>query len=100
MPFTRQEAEDEAIRRWYRLPPHLRASIDDAETYSYRLDSEIDFVSATGKRRLIGAWLIREFFRARAAEAAEIAALADAQAEDNLAEILADLPAITPSRAA
>jgi hypothetical protein len=69
MELSKQEAEAEAIRRWYRLPPHQRQTCEDAEAYAIRLDQVLDFKSVTNRARLIGAWLIREFFRAKAAEA-------------------------------
>lgn len=69
MELTKAEAEAEAIRRWYLLPSHQRQSCEDAQAYAVRLDQELDFRSVTSRARLIGAWLIREFFRAREAGA-------------------------------
>ena len=84
MELTKQEAEAEAIRRWYRLPPHLRQTCEDAETYAVRLDEELDFRAITNRARLIGAWLIRELFRARAATANDdIEAFQEALNEDD-----------------
>lgn len=68
MELTKAEAEAEAIRRWYLLPPHQRQSCEDAQAYAVRLDRELDFHTVTSRARLIGAWLIREYFRARDAE--------------------------------
>ena len=68
MELTKQEAEAEAIRRWNRLPLHQRQTCEDAEAYAIRLDQTLDFQSVTNRARLIGAWLIREMFRARAAD--------------------------------
>jgi hypothetical protein len=68
MELTKAEAEAEAIRRWYLLPPHQRASCEDAQAYANRLDLELDFFAVTSRARLIGAWLIREFFRAKDAQ--------------------------------
>jgi hypothetical protein len=67
MKLTKAEAEAEAIRRWYLLPPHQRQSCEDAQAYANRLDLELDFHTVTNRARLIGAWLIREFFRAKEA---------------------------------
>ena len=69
MELTKTEAEAEAIRRWYLLPPHQRQTCEEAEAYALRLDQQLEFKSVTNRARLIGAWLIRELFRARAAEA-------------------------------
>jgi hypothetical protein len=90
MELTKAEAEAEAIRRWYLLPPHQRQSCDDAQAYANRLDRELEFHTVTSRARLIGAWLIREFFRAREAredDAIEAfqAALNEPDAGDDLA---------------
>jgi hypothetical protein len=58
--MTKLEAEQETVRRWYLLPPHLRETYEQAEAYAIRLDRELDFPSVTERRRLIAAWLIRE----------------------------------------
>jgi hypothetical protein len=66
--MTKEEAERETIRRWYMLPEQERDSYEAADAYAYRLDLELDFHTVTLRRRLIGAWLIREVSRSRAAE--------------------------------
>ena len=58
--MTKQEAEQEAVRRWYLLPDHLRETYEQAEAYAVRLDYELEFQTVTERRRLIAAWLIRE----------------------------------------
>jgi hypothetical protein len=58
--MTKQEAELEAVRRWYLLPEHQRETYEQAEAYALRLDYELDFHTVTDRRRLIAAWLIRE----------------------------------------
>ena len=58
--MTKQEAEQEVIRRWYLLPEHERETYEQAESYALRLDGEMDFYTVTERRRLIAAWLIRE----------------------------------------
>ena len=63
--MTKQEGEQEAIRRWHLLPEHLRDSYEAAEAYAVRLDLELDFPTVTSRRRLIAAWLIREVTNAR-----------------------------------
>jgi hypothetical protein len=66
--MTKQEAEQEAIRRWYLLPEHLRDSYDHAEAYALRLEHELDFYTVTSRSRLIAAWLIREIATVRRLE--------------------------------
>jgi hypothetical protein len=63
--MTKQEAELEALRRWYLLPEHLRDSFEHAEAYAMRLDQELDFFTVTSRQRLIAAWLIREITTTR-----------------------------------
>ena len=58
--MTKQEAEQEAIRRWNLLPEHQRETYEQAEAYALRLDLELVFPSIMAPRRLIAAWLIRE----------------------------------------
>lgn len=67
-PLTRQEAEQEVIRRWYLLGEHERQTYEQAEAYAVRLDAELDFPTVTERRRLIAAWLIREICNARRLE--------------------------------
>jgi hypothetical protein len=80
MELSKQEAEAEAIRRWYRLPPHQRQTCEDAEAYATRLVVALEFYSVTGRQRLIAAWLIRELFRTQA-EDKRLAALPSDEAE-------------------
>ena len=70
-PMTKAEGEAEAVRRWRLLPPHARATCEDAETYAARLNLELDFPTVTDRKRLIAAWLMREMFRLREQAAAE-----------------------------
>lgn len=58
--MTKQEAEDEVVRRWYALPESERDSYEQAEAFALHLDAEMDFYTVTERRRLIAAWLIRE----------------------------------------
>ena len=67
-PMTKQDAEQEAIRRWNLLPEHLRDSFEHAEAYAMRLDHELDFYTVTSRQRLIAAWLIREITNVRRLE--------------------------------
>lgn len=64
--MTKQEAQFEAVRRWYLLPEHQRETYEQAEAYAIRLDYELEFQSVTERRRLIAAWLIREVTKVNA----------------------------------
>ena len=65
MRIMKQDAEREAIRRWYLLPAEERQTQDDGANYSHRLAGELDFESITTKQKLIAAWLIREIEQIR-----------------------------------
>lgn len=66
--MTKDEAQQEAVRRWYLLPAHDRQTYEQAEAYAIRLDLELIFPSYTDPRSLLAAWLIREVTKARATE--------------------------------
>ena len=78
MEMTKLEAEAEAIRRWYELPEDMRRSPDDAEIYAMHIASDLNFHSIISRERLVGAWLMRELFRAKEAEKAAEAARSEA----------------------
>ena len=69
MDLTKQDAEREAIRRWYELPEDLRQTPDDAEAFAAYIVDDLVFPSVTSRERLLGAWLMRELFRSREAQA-------------------------------
>lgn len=74
MQMTKQDAEAEAIRRWYELPVDMRQTPDDAEIFAQHIVHEFEFQSILARDKLIAAWLMRELFRAREAERAAAAA--------------------------
>lgn len=80
MQLNREDAEQEAIRRWSMLPAYSRQTCEDAEAYAARLAADLDFYTVTSRQRLIAAWLIRELFRTQAEER-RLAALPDTEAE-------------------
>jgi len=63
--LSKDEAEREAIRRFRLLPAHQRQQYEDCEAYALRLEHELEFPSFMTKRRLIAAWLIRDFAKHR-----------------------------------
>lgn len=66
--LNRQEAEQEALRRWYDLHESQRQTYDQAEAFAGNLEVELDFYTVTSKQRLIAAWLIRDIATARRLE--------------------------------
>ena len=74
--MTRQQAEAEALRRWYDLPELQRQTFEQAETIAANLEIELDFYCVTSKHRLISAWLIREICAERRLARDAIEALA------------------------
>lgn len=74
MRMTKQEAEAEAIRRWYELPEDMRQTPDDAEIFAQHIVADFKFQSILAPDKLLAAWLMRELFRAREAEKAKAAA--------------------------
>ena len=81
MQMLKADAEREAIRRWYLLPEFERQTCEDAEAYAARLVLDLEFYTVTSRQRLIGAWLMREMFRAKEQAKAEALELEDALAE-------------------
>ena len=63
--MTRQQAEQEALRRWYDLHPSQRETYEQAEIFAGHLEVELDFYTVSSKHRLIAAWLSREIAGAR-----------------------------------
>ena len=74
MQMTKQDAEAEAIRRWYELPEDMRQTPDDAEIFAQHIVADFQFESILAPDKLLAAWLMRELFRAREAEKAKAAA--------------------------
>ena len=74
--LTRQQAEDEALRRWYDLHESQRETYEQAESFASHLEVELDFYTVTSKHRLISAWLIRELASARRLEREAMRAVA------------------------
>lgn len=68
--MTKDEAQREVIRRWYELPADMRQTPDDCEIFAEHVAPQIAFESVTSRQRLLAAWLMRELFRSREAEAA------------------------------
>jgi hypothetical protein len=79
--LSKDEAQREAIRRWYELPADMRQTPDDCELFAEHIAPQLDFDSVTSRERLLAAWLMRELFRtSEAQQAKEAEAAAKTQA--------------------
>jgi hypothetical protein len=58
--LTKDEARQEALRRWRALPEAERATIDQAQVFAAGLAEELDFRTMGNERKVIAAWLVRE----------------------------------------
>lgn len=74
--MNRQQAEDEALRRWYDLHESQRETYEQAEAFATHLEVELDFYTVTSKHRLISAWLIRALAADRRLEREAMQAIA------------------------
>ena len=68
MQLSKDEAQREAIRRWYELPADMRQTPDDCEIFAEHIAPQLEFESVTSRQRLLAAWLMRELFRSREAQ--------------------------------
>ena len=68
MQLTKQDAEAEAIRRWYELPADMRQTPDDAEIFAAHIAPSLDIPSLLEREKLLGDRLMRELIRTRQAE--------------------------------
>jgi hypothetical protein len=67
--LTKDEAYQEAIRRWHQLPTEERQTITQAQVFAAGLAEELDFRTMGNERKVIGAWLVRDLGQGK--EAAE-----------------------------
>ena len=58
--LTKDEACQEALRRWHSLPEDERQSHTDAKVFAASLADELDFRTMGNVRKVIEAWLIRD----------------------------------------
>lgn len=65
--LTKDEAFNEALRRWHQLPPEERQTHMDAQVLAAGLAEELDFRTMANKRKIIEAWLIRDLDQDRQA---------------------------------
>jgi hypothetical protein len=67
--LTKDEAYQEVLRRWHKLPEEDRQTISQAQVFAAGLADELDFRTMGNERKVIEAWLVRDL--AQAKEAAE-----------------------------
>jgi hypothetical protein len=58
--LTKDEAKQEALRRWRALPEEERRTHDQAQVFAASLADELDFRTMGNERKVISAWLVRE----------------------------------------
>jgi hypothetical protein len=58
--LTKDEAKQEALRRWRALPEDQRQTHDQAQVFAASLADELDFRTMGNERKVIGAWLVRD----------------------------------------
>ena len=67
--MTKDEAFQEALRRWHKLPEEDRQTISQAQVFAAGLADELDFRTMGNERKVIEAWLVRDLEQRK--EAAE-----------------------------
>lgn len=58
--MTKDEARQEALRRWRDLPEDERRTEDQAQVFAAGLAEELDFRTMGNERKVIAAWLVRD----------------------------------------
>jgi hypothetical protein len=71
--LTKDEAHDEALRRWRELPPEERQSPEQAQIFAAGLADTLDFRTMGNERKVIAAWLIRDLAASRIGPARPLA---------------------------
>ena len=65
--MTKDEAFQEALRRWHKLPEEDRQTISQAQVFAAGLADALDFRTMGNERKVIEAWLVRDLEQARQA---------------------------------
>lgn len=58
--LTKDEAHEEALRRWHDLPEGERQTYTDAQVFAAGLAELLDFRTMGNERKVIEAWLVRD----------------------------------------
>ena len=58
--LTKDEAQNEALRRWHELPEEDRQTHTDAKVFAAGLAEVLDFRTMANERKIIEAWLVRD----------------------------------------
>jgi hypothetical protein len=65
--LTKDEAFQEALRRWHSLPEQDRQTISQAQVFAAGLAAELDFRTMGNERKVIEAWLVRDLEQSKQA---------------------------------
>jgi hypothetical protein len=63
--LTKDEAYQEALRRWHQLPEEERQTQTHAAVFAASLADALDFRTMGNERKVIEAWLVRDIEQAR-----------------------------------
>ena len=58
--LTKDEAFNEALRRWHELQEQERQTITQAKVFAAGLAEQLDFRTMGNERKVIEAWLVRD----------------------------------------
>ena len=58
--LTKDEAFNEALRRWHELPEQERQTITQAQVFAAGLAEQLDFRTMGNERKVIEAWVVRD----------------------------------------
>ena len=58
--LTKDEAFNEALRRWHELPEQERQTSTPAQVFAAGLAEQLDFRTMGNERKVIEAWLVRD----------------------------------------
>ena len=58
--LTKDEAFNEALRRWHELPEQERQTITQAPVFAAGLAEQLHFRTMGNERKVIEAWLVRD----------------------------------------
>jgi hypothetical protein len=59
--MNKTDAEEEVVRRWRALPMSKRKTVDQVLAFGSSLAGEVTFDTLGDPKRIIVAWLLREF---------------------------------------
>jgi hypothetical protein len=81
--LTKDEAREEAIRRWHALPEEERQTHRQAQIFAASLADDLDFRTMGNTRKIITAWLVHDMSGGRMPPATQPADPADDTEDDD-----------------